>query len=110
MRIIRLHQTPPTDNRDLVREAMAGRSVAACGVAEFAPHTVAHEGEDHRHEHDEVFIILGGEITVPGASGESPIARAGDWVHVPAGTEHHLTNHTHLPCSAMYMVLAEPTA
>ena len=75
-------------------------------MAEFAPGTVAHEGEKHVHEDDEVFVILTGEIRVPITDGPTDIARAGDWVLVARGEEHHLTNHTQLPCVAMYLILA----
>ena len=105
MKVVRLHQTPPTAHRDAVQEAFLNRTVVSCGVAEFAPGCYAHQGEKHLHEHDEVFIILNGEITVPITGGPTDIARAGDWVFVAAGEEHHLTNHTHLPCTAMYLIL-----
>jgi len=47
---------------------------------------------------------------VPIEGGPSGIARAGDWVLVEAGEEHHLANHTHLPCTALYLILAEGTS
>lgn len=105
MKVIRLHQTPPQQHTQAVQEIFLNRTVVNCGVAEFAPGCYAHPGEKHLHEHDEVFIILNGEITVPITAGPTDIARAGDWVFVAGGEEHHLTNHTHLPCTAMYLIL-----
>jgi quercetin dioxygenase-like cupin family protein len=110
MKIVRLHEASAQERSDAVRKAFMGRNVVSCGTAEFAPGTYAHEGERHFHEHDEVFIILTGEITVPIKDGPAGVARAGDWVLVKAGEEHHLTNHTHLPCVAMYLILAEQGA
>lgn len=106
MEVIRVHETPPAAHRDLVQDVFQNKTVVACGVAEFDPGCYAHDGEEHKHDHDEVFIILTGEITVPITDGPTEIARAGDWVLVQAGEEHHLTNHTHLPCTAMYQILA----
>ena len=125
MKIIRLHETGVHENSRLIREAFLHASVSGCGMAEFAPGLVAHEGERHVHQDDEVFVILSGEITVPAtqaseiaipAAPESnrcipvppitgEVARAGDWIFIEAGLEHHLTNHTILPCTAMYLVL-----
>ena len=125
MKIIRLHETSVDENSRQIREVFLHANVSGCGMAEFAPGLVAHDGERHVHGNDEVFVILSGEITVPGVSGSdvvipaapesdislpaSPehgeIARAGDWVFVEAGLEHHLTNHTILPCTAMFLIL-----
>jgi quercetin dioxygenase-like cupin family protein len=105
MKVIRLHQTAAEDHRDAVRDAMDGRTVVRCGVAEFAPHSYAHEGEQHKHEHPEVFIVLNGEITAAVEGQPDQIARAGDWVLIDADQEHHMTNHTHLPCTCMYLIL-----
>jgi quercetin dioxygenase-like cupin family protein len=96
--IARLHEATAQERDEAVHEAFLGRRVASCGMAEFAPGAVAHEGERHVHEHDEAFIIVGGPTDV---------ARAGDWVLVKAGEQHHLTNHTHLPCVALWLVLAK---
>ncbi len=106
MTISRLHETATADLDRTVSNAFLNRTVAGCGVAEFAPGSRAHEGERHIHDHDEVFIILTGEITVPITDGPTDVARAGDWALVKAGEEHHLTNHTRLPCVAMYLILA----
>jgi len=105
MKIIRVHETPPEKHRDVVREVFQDRTVVKCGVAQFSPGCFAHEGEKHVHEDDEVFIILTGEITVPIADGPTDIARTGDWVLIEAGEEHHMSNHTHLPCTAMFLIL-----
>ena len=107
MNIARLHEATAQERDEAVHEAFLGRRVASCGMAEFAPGAVAHEGERHVHEHDEAFIILTGEITVPIVGGPTDVARAGDWVLVKAGEQHHLTNHTHLPCVALWLVLAK---
>jgi quercetin dioxygenase-like cupin family protein len=105
MRVVRLHEIGIDENTRLIREVFLSTSVSNCGVAEFAPGIIAHENERHVHEQDEVFVILSGEITVPTAGGAGEIARAGDWVFVEAGLEHHLTNHTILLCVAMYLVI-----
>lgn len=105
MKVIRLHETPPEAHRDTVREVFTDRTVVNCGVAEFAPGCYAHEGEEHKHEHEEVFIVLSGEITVPAEGQPEEIARAGDWILIDANQEHHLSNHTHLPCTCMYLIL-----
>lgn len=105
MRIARVHETSPTDNGRALLGVVQDRTVVGCGVAEFAPGVVAHEGETHVHEHDEMFIILSGEITVPIVDGPTDVARTGDWVHVEPGEEHHLTNHTDSPCTAMFLIL-----
>ncbi len=106
MEIIRMHETSVEENNRLLREKVLQANVSVCGIAEFSPGQVAHDGERHLHVHDEIFIILSGEITVPVEGQSSEIARTGDWVYVEAGLEHHLTNHTILPCVAMYLVLA----
>jgi quercetin dioxygenase-like cupin family protein len=95
------------DNQQALRDLLGDRRIAHCGIAEFPPDTVAHEGEKHVHEHDEIFIILAGQITVPVTDGPTEIAHAGDWVLVEAGEEHHLTNHTNLPCVAMYLIVRQ---
>ena len=106
MQVIRLYEPPArSSSAQMVQQVMQGRTVEACGVATFPPGSVAHEGERHVHAHDEVFIILAGEITVPIVGGPTDIARAGDWVLVEAGEEHHLTNHTGLPCVALFLIL-----
>jgi quercetin dioxygenase-like cupin family protein len=110
MQVFRLHESPASRRDEDVRAAMLGRTVVSCGMAEFPPNSQAHQGERHVHQHDEVFIVLTGEITVPIVGEESAVARAGDLVLVGAGEEHHLTNHTHLPCVAIYLVLAPPPA
>ncbi|MGC8832928.1 MAG: cupin domain-containing protein [Armatimonadota bacterium] len=107
MKIVRLHENSAEKLHKEAVSVFLNRRVVGCGVAQFPPLTRAHEGERHLHEHDEVFIILGGEITVPVEGGPSGVARAGDWVLVEAGEEHHLTNHTHLPCTALYLILAD---
>jgi quercetin dioxygenase-like cupin family protein len=107
MRVVRLHETGIDENARLIREILLGCAVSNCGIAEFAPGVVAHVNERHVHAQDEVFIILSGEITVPNPGGGVDTARAGDWIFVEAGLEHHLTNHTILPCVAMY-ILAQP--
>jgi len=108
MKVIRALETPPSENAAAVRDVFLNRTVVACGVAEFAPGRRAHDGEQHVHEHDEVFVILSGAITVPIAGGPADVARAGDWVLVEAGEEHHLTNHTTVPCRAMFLILRAP--
>lgn len=105
MKVVRVHNTAPEAHRDIVQSTFNGRTIVRSGIACFAPHSYAHDGEKHVHEHDEVFIVLDGEITVPIVDGPTDIARTGDWVFVAAGEEHHLTNHTHLPCTAMYLIL-----
>lgn len=105
MKVIRLHATPPPAHQAVVREVFLNRTVTHCGIAEFTPGCYAHKGERHVHDDDEVFIVLSGEITVPITDGPTDIARAGDWVLVEAGEEHHLSNHTHLPCTCMYLIL-----
>jgi len=106
MRVFRALEMPSSENAAAVRGVFRGRRVAECGVAEFAPGCRAHEGERHVHEHDEVFIILSGSITVPITGGPTDVARAGDWVLVEAGEEHHLSNHTTAACRAMFLILA----
>lgn len=105
MRVIRLHELGAAERDAALREAALGREVTACGVAEFAPGVRAHDGERHVHPHDEVFIILAGEIAVPIAGGPTEVARAGDIVVVAAGEEHHLTNNSTVPCVAAYLIL-----
>ena len=105
MKVIRTRETSGKEHNEAVRQAFLGRTVEACGMAEFPPGLRAHEGEEHKHEHDEVFIVLVGEITVPIAAGPTDLARAGDWVRVAAGEEHHLTNHTNLPCRCLFFIL-----
>lgn len=105
MRIVRVHETAEADHRRVVKQVFEHHTVVDCGVAVFAPGECAHCDEEHRHADDEVFVILSGEVTVPITGGPTGVARAGDWVHVRAGEEHHLTNHTHLPCVAMYLML-----
>ena len=105
MEILRVHETTPRENADAVSRAFLHRTVVSCGVAQFEPGSRAHEGERHVHDYDEVFIVLQGEITVPITDGPTDVARAGDWVLVAAGEEHHLTNHTHLPCTAVFLTL-----
>ena len=107
MKIFRALEIPSGENSEAVRDVFQGRTVVSCGVAEFAPGCCAHEGEKHVHEHDEVFVILRGEITVPIVGGPTGVARAGDWVLVEAGEEHHLTNHTTAACKAMFLILKE---
>jgi len=107
MKIIRLHETSAAERDSALRDAVLGREIEACGVAEFPPGVCAHEGERHVHAHDEVFIILSGEVTVPITGGQTEVARAGDIVVVAAGEEHHLTNHGTLPCAAAYLIVRE---
>ncbi len=107
MRVFRVRELSNEQRAEAVRELLLGRRVISCGVAEFAPGVRAHEGEEHVHEQDEVFVILCGEVTVPIKGGPSEVARAGDWVLVEAGEEHHLTNHTRLPCVAIYLIVAK---
>lgn len=92
-------------NDEAIRTILAGRTIIRSGVALFEPRTVAHEGEKHVHEYDEIFIILDNEILVPIVGGESGVARVGDWVFVEKGEEHHLTNVTESPCTAIYMLI-----
>jgi len=108
MKIVRLHTTAPAANRDAVRDVLLNRTIVNCGIAAFEPGCCAHKGEKHFHEDDEVFIILNGEITVPITNGPTDIARAGDWVLVEAGEEHHLSNHTNIVCTAMYLIVRKP--
>jgi quercetin dioxygenase-like cupin family protein len=108
MRVIRALETPSGANSEAVSAIFLNRTVVSCGVAEFAPGCCAHEGERHVHDHDEVFVILHGEITVPIAGGPTDVARAGDWVLVEAGEEHHLSNHATVPCKAMFLILKKP--
>jgi quercetin dioxygenase-like cupin family protein len=105
MRIIPVHETAPDEHNLAVREVFLNRTVISCGMAEFPPGHCAHEGEKHVHEHDEVFIVLSGEVTVPVPGRPVGVARAGDWALVEAGEEHHLTNHTGLPCRTIFLVL-----
>jgi quercetin dioxygenase-like cupin family protein len=107
MRIVPVAGTPSAENGKLVWHAFKNRTVVSCGVAEFPPGFCAHLGEKHVHDHDEVFIILSGEITVPITNGPTGRAGTGDWVLVAAGEEHHLTNHGAQPCIAMYLILKE---
>ena len=105
MKIFRLYELSAQDYNEAFREVFLEGTIVNCGVARFAPGIVAHEGEKHVHDHDEVFVILTGEITVPIVDGPSDVARAGDWVFVESGEEHHLTNHTQFPCVAMFFIL-----
>ena len=107
MEIVRVSETPGEQQGRMVSKVFLNRTVVACGVPTFPPGLCAHEGEKHVHEHDEVFIILAGEITVPIVGGRTGVARTGDWVLVEAGEEHHLTNHANLPCRAMFLILKE---
>ncbi len=105
MKVVRLAQVPRVENQQTLRDLLCARRIAQCGIAQFEPGMVAHEGEKHVHEHHEIFVILTGEVSVPVTDGPTQIARAGDWVLVEAGEEHHLTNHTNLPCVAMYLIV-----
>ena len=105
MKITRVHDTSPADNGKAMLPAFQDKTVVVCGVAEFRPGVVAHEGEAHKHEHDEVFIVLSGEVTVPIVDGPTDIAGTGDWIHIEPGEEHHLTNHTDQPCTVMFLIL-----
>jgi mannose-6-phosphate isomerase-like protein (cupin superfamily) len=109
MRVIRQHETTCEENSRLLMDAMMSAQVMGCGLAEFAPGLVAHEGEVHVHEHDEVFVVTSGEILVPVEGSAGVVARAGDWIFVEAGLEHHLTNQSVLPCRAIYIVLKQET-
>lgn len=105
MRIVRLYGAGAAERDRALRDAALGRTVEACGIAELQPGVRAHEGERHVHAYPELFVILAGEVTVPIAGGPTDIARAGDIVLVEAGEEHHLTNHTSLPCVVLYLIL-----
>jgi quercetin dioxygenase-like cupin family protein len=105
MQVFRARTTEATALAEAVKQTFAGRKILRCGMAEFAPGCYAHEGEEHVHESDEVFVVLTGEMTVPITDGPSEIVRAGDFVLVAAGEQHHVTNHTQLPCRAMYLIL-----
>jgi len=107
LRIFRVHDQPADALSHAVRQVFLGRTVQSCGVAHFAPGVCAHERERHVHDHDEVFVILAGEITVPIVGGPADVARAGHLALVEAAKEHHLTNHTSLPCVALYLILAK---
>jgi quercetin dioxygenase-like cupin family protein len=107
MRIIHLDQTTNRERSEAAKEQLGGRRIRECGVAEFAPGCVAHDGERHVHDHDEIFLILRGDITVPIVGGPTEVAYAGDWVLVDAGEEHHLINHTDEPCVAMFLILED---
>lgn len=105
MKVLKVHMTEIGENSRAVREVFAGKKVASCGVAMLQPGEVAHEGEYHVHEGEEVFVILSGEVTVPITGGQTDIAGTGDWVLIEPGEEHHLTNHTKLPAVVMYLEL-----
>jgi len=75
------------------------------GRATFGPHTIAHEGEDHRHAYDELFWVLSGNIAVPGCGKGNGKAGPGEFIVVPAGQEHHLTNRTDRSCTVLWMLL-----
>jgi quercetin dioxygenase-like cupin family protein len=106
MEVVGLSSTPPQISRDRFRAVAAGCRVLRCGIAHFEPGHVAHAGEPHSHEHDEVFVVLDGRLTVPITDGPTATAGAGDWIRIAAGEEHHLTNHTDQPCTVLYMILA----
>lgn len=105
MQIVALAETSGPEMTDALRRVMMHRTVVDCGVATFPPGTVAHAGERHTHPHDELFVILSGEITIPTEGGHDGVARAGDWLVVQAGVDHHLTNRSEVPCTAMYLLL-----
>jgi quercetin dioxygenase-like cupin family protein len=107
MKVVRVIEVANEEHNAAVRDVFLGRKVVSCGMVEFPPGHYAHEGEHHVHEHDEVFLILAGEITVPIEGGATDVARAGDWALVEAGEEHHLTNHTNSPCKCIYLVLEQ---
>ena len=101
MEIVHAQETGLSEHDRKVKAAFLNRRVVSCGHVSFPAHCVAHEGEKHMHEHDEVFVVLTGAISVPGIGA----ARAGDWILVKAGEEHHLTNHTDLPCTVIFLIL-----
>ena len=105
MRVIRVHETGVEEHGEIVRHVFRNATIVNCGLVEFAPGSYSHEGERHVHEYDEVFIVLTGEITVPISGGPTDVARAGDWILVEAGEEHHVTNHTGLPCRTMFLIM-----
>ncbi len=107
MRIIGLKETSGDERHAIVKDTFKGRLIRDAGAAAFPPGCVAHDNERHVHDHDEVFIILSGEITVPITNGPTGEARAGDWVLVEAGEEHHLTNRTDATCVAIFMILGD---
>ncbi len=105
MHVYRAQTTEAPELAQAVKQTFAGRRIRRCGLAEFPPGQIAHADEAHVHQADEVFVVLTGEMTVPITGGPSEIVRAGDFVLVSAGEEHHVTNHTRLPCRAMYLIL-----
>jgi quercetin dioxygenase-like cupin family protein len=56
----------------------------------------------HRHDFEEMFTILEGEIEVT-FRGETSIARAGDTVNVPANASHRFTNASDQPARLLCM-------
>ena len=102
MEIVNVCEMEQQEQARRVRSVFLNRTVLDCGHVRFDPHSVAHAGEEHRHKHDEVFVVLTGAIEVPGVG----VARTGDWIFVKAGEEHHLTNRTDLPCTVIYLILS----
>ena len=90
-------------NSKLLDEYLNGKSVITCGFAIFDPHSVAHVGEKHRHDYDEIFLVISGEMKVL----SNNILSQGDFVVIPANTEHHVTNISDVVCSVMYIVYKE---
>jgi len=104
MRVFKLDSAANAVRASDVKSNLEGRTIVKCGVAEFQPHTVAHQGEPHVHEADEVFVVLRGEMTVPVAGGEAAVLSTGDWVLVEAGEEHHVTNESDTPAVVIYVI------
>jgi quercetin dioxygenase-like cupin family protein len=56
----------------------------------------------HRHDFEEMFTVLDGEIEVT-FSGQKSVARAGETVNIPANAPHSFTNHSEQPARLLCM-------
>ena len=75
----------------ILGDLVGGKRLGVGGYHRFKPGEVAHAGEKHIHDTDEVFLILQGRARLPIEGRPTAELVAGDIAVVEPGEDHHLT-------------------
>jgi len=72
-------------------DLISGTRIVKGGVHAFKPGEVAHAGQSHVHDSEEVFLVLQGKGKLP-VDDDVHEVRAGDVIVIEPGENHHMTS------------------
>jgi len=83
-------------------DRVKGKKVTRGGLHIFKPGEVAHAGQRHVHDLEEVFIVLQGKAKLP-INGDVYELKTGDVAIIQPGEDHHMTGDEKEPPAVVWL-------